>query len=230
MKAAVYAGTRNLYSDMVTAAKSLAVNSSVDVIWFLIEDPRFPERLPDYVRCLDVSEQIWFNKNGINVYRLWTWMVLMRAVLPKIFPEYDRILSLDVDTIVNHSIDELWDLDMTDYYLAGVHEPIKSKPDGIYINAGVMMVNLEKFREDKMDDRVIVSLNKDRYRFPDQDCLNLLCKGHILSLPSIYNSNNYTEETEDPKIYHFATDRKYTSKPIVQHYKKLEWNDVRSLP
>ena len=35
MKAAVYSGTRNLYHAMVTAAKSLVANSSVDKIYFL---------------------------------------------------------------------------------------------------------------------------------------------------------------------------------------------------
>ena len=42
MKVAVYAGTKNLYSEMATAAKSLANNSSVDLIYFLIEDSEFP--------------------------------------------------------------------------------------------------------------------------------------------------------------------------------------------
>lgn len=227
MKAAVYAGTRNLYSDMVTAAKSLALNSSVDVIWFLIEDSRFPERLPDYIQCLDVSGQHFFAKDGPNVYKLWTWMVLMRAALPKIFPEYDRILSLDIDTIVKRNIDELWDLDLTDFYLAGVPEPEKSKPDAPYINMGVAMFNIEKFKADKIDDRVIMSLNKDRFRFAEQDCLNLLCKGHILTLPSIYNSNEWTEEVNDPKIIHFAAERNWNTKSIVQDYRKLSWSEIR---
>lgn len=57
MKVAAYAGTRNLYPDMVTAAKSLTKNSSVDIIYFLIEDSVFPEKLPDHIKCIDVSDQ-----------------------------------------------------------------------------------------------------------------------------------------------------------------------------
>ena len=230
MKAAVYAGTRNLYSDMVTAAKSLAINSSVDTIYFLIEDSRFPERLPDYVQCLDVSRQVYFSNNGPNVYKLWTWMVLMRAAIPKIFPEYNRILSLDVDTIVNRNIDELWDLDLEDYYLAGVLEPVKSKPDAPYVNMGVTMFNIQKFLNDKMDNRVIQSLNRDRFRFAEQDCLNLLCKGHILTLPSIYNANNWTEEAQNPKVIHFAAEKNWNTKPIVQDYKRISWDEIRRQP
>ena len=228
MKAAVYAGTRNLYPDMVTAAKSLAMHSSVDTIWFLIEDPVFPLPVPDYVRCLDVSQQLWFSKHGPNVYKLWTWMVLMRAVIPKIFPEYDKILSLDVDTIVNDNIDELWDLDLNGYYLAGALEPEKSKPNEPYINMGVVMFNNRMFIETKMVEKVILCLNRDHYRFPDQDCLNLLCKGQILTIPSDYNSNEYTEEISDPKIIHFAAIQKWNTNPIVQKYQNIPWDKVRS--
>jgi len=49
-------------------------------------------------------------------------MVLVRAAYTKIFPHLDRILSIDMDTIVNENISELWDLDLTDYYLAAVEE------------------------------------------------------------------------------------------------------------
>ena len=228
MKAAVYAGTRNLYSDMVTAAKSLAMNSSVDVIWFLIEDPEFPERLPNYIRCLDVSGQRWFPKSGNNVYKLWTWMVLMRAALPKIFPEYNKILSLDVDTIVNHNIDELWDLNLDGYYLAGALEPTKSKQNEPYINMGVALFNIPIFNETGMVNRVIGSLNKDRYRFAEQDCLNLLCKGKILTFSPTYNSHKWTEVVQDPKIIHFAAEKDWKTKPIVQKYRSLSWDEIRS--
>lgn len=227
MKAAVYCGTRNLYSDMITAAKSLAIHSSVDVIYFLIEDSKFPERLPDFIQCLDASEQKYFRKNGPNVYKLWTWMVLMRAALSKIFPELDQILSLDVDTIVNHNIDELWELQLDNVYLAGVSEPIKSTRFAPYVNAGVVMFNLKKLREDRMDDKIIRSLNLDKYSFAEQDCINKLCSGHILIIPSIYNANRYTEQCEDPKIIHFAAEKDWNNFSIVQEYRALSWDEIR---
>ena len=76
MKAAVYAGTKNLYSDMVTAAKSLAMNSGVDVIYFLIESDTFPYYLPPYVKTINVSEQRYFPKACPNVYKKWTYMLI----------------------------------------------------------------------------------------------------------------------------------------------------------
>jgi len=45
-------------------------------------------------------------------------MALIRVALGKIFPDLDKVLSLDVDTIVNENISELWDIDISDYYIA----------------------------------------------------------------------------------------------------------------
>lgn len=228
MKAVAYAGTRNLYPDMVTAAKSLAINSSVDEIWFLIEDDVFPQELPHYIHCMNVSDQKFFSKFCPNILEHWTYMVLMRSAYSKMFPQYDRILSLDVDTIVDGNIDELWELDLNDYYLAGVPEPLKCTDDMQYVNMGVSLFNLKKLREDKMDDKVIEYLNWIPYKFPEQDCINNLCKGQILTISSIYNANDYTEPCDNPKIAHFANRRdKWRDEALVLKYRYIPWSDIR---
>lgn len=58
LRHAAYCGTRNIYGDMETAAKSLVANSSVDVVHFIIEDAGFPHDLPSIVQCHDVSGQM----------------------------------------------------------------------------------------------------------------------------------------------------------------------------
>lgn len=228
MNAAVYAGTRNTYSDMVTAAKSLASNSSCNEIIFLIEDREFPEKLPPYVRCIDVSKQKYFKKDGPNVYKLWTWMVLMRAALPKLLPQYDRILSLDNDTIIDRNIDELWRLDLSSYYMAGVAEPGKTKnKNEPYVNCGVIVFNLGKIRADCMDNSLIYALNNKKYKFAEQDCMNELFRGKILDLPSMYNANDWTPRCSSPRIYHFAGEKEWRNEPIVEKYRNLSWDAIR---
>ena len=54
-KVAVYCGTKNLYNDMFIAANSLMVHSSVDKIYFLIEDDKFPYLLPNIIECINVK-------------------------------------------------------------------------------------------------------------------------------------------------------------------------------
>ena len=116
MKVAVYAGTRNIYSDMLPAAKSLLIHSDVDKIYFLIEDDEFPYELPPEIECIDVSNQTYFDPNGPNYKSKCTYMVLIRAALSKVFPQYDTILSLDVDTIVNENINDIWNYNLDGYY------------------------------------------------------------------------------------------------------------------
>jgi len=55
MRAAVYAGTRNVYQDMIPAMKSLLIHSNVEKVYFLIEDDTFPYPLPPEVECINVS-------------------------------------------------------------------------------------------------------------------------------------------------------------------------------
>ena len=95
MRAAVYSGSRNLYPHMVVAAKSLIANSSVDKIYFMIEDDEFPEPLPPLIETINVSGQTWFPPNGPNMRSQFTYMALCRACYCKLLPEdLDKVLQL----------------------------------------------------------------------------------------------------------------------------------------
>lgn len=228
MKTAVYCGTRNVYYDMMTAAKSLLINSTVDLIYFLIEDDEFPYDLPDTIKCINVSNQSYFLPQSPNYTNPWTWMVLMRAALSKVLPGIDRILSLDIDTIVDSNIDELWDIPIDDYYYAAVQEPFRSSGSYYYGNFGVVYFNLKKMREDKKDDEVIRKLNSYNYDANEQDAFNDSCQGKIYHLPPEYNGGNrFTKKHPQPKIYHFAGVKEFQSHEIVQKYQAIFFNEIR---
>lgn len=221
MRIAVYCGTRNLYADMITAARSLKINSNVEKIYFLIEDDVFPHDLPSYVECINVSDQQYFDRDGPNYKNGWTYMVLMRAALHRVFPDIDKIVSLDVDTIAAKDVSELFDIDVSGVYFAGCREPNKSGQH-IYINAGVMVCNLQKLRDGKGDE-IIHALNTKRYAFNEQDCINELCYDSILDIPSDYNANNWTVPTATPKLIHYAAIPRWQNAPLVQVYREKEW-------
>ena len=143
----VYAGTRNIYKNMVTAAKSLLSHTRVDRVWFLIEDDVFPQELPDVIRCKNISGQDYFPPWGPNYDAHWTYTCLLPLAYPDIFREEDRVLRLDDDTIIMEDIGELFDMDMEDNYTAMVEEPVRGKFPFRYFNAGVCLMNLKKFRE-----------------------------------------------------------------------------------
>ena len=224
MKAAVYCGTRNLYGDIIPAVKSLLCNSDVDKIYLLIEDDVFPYELPDCVECINVSDQSYFDHDGPNYKNGWTYMVLMRAALHSVFPKLSKILSLDVDTIVAKDISDLWDLPIDNYYLAGAREPHKSI-NYLYVNAGVMLLNLDKLRDGKGAE-IIDALNTRRFPYNEQDCINELCRGHIYKMSSDYNASDWTEPTTTPKIQHFAAIHRWQNHPLVEMYRNKDWKDI----
>ena len=226
MKAAVYSGTRNVYQDMIPSMKSLLEHSDVDKIYFLIEDDKFPYDLPVEVECINISNQTYFSKNGPNFDNVCTYMVLLRAAYTKIFPHLDKILTIDNDTIVNENISELWDLDLTNYYLAAVEEKELSEEEGSYFNMGVAMLNLKKIREEKKDDELILALNTYWYRYKEQDCFNEFFRGQALILPSDYNCSIRSSEPQHEKITHFAALYNLKNFPHFNYYKNLPIENI----
>lgn len=226
-KAAVYSGTNNVYQELLTAAKSLLEHSDVEKIYFLIEDDIFPYELPKEIECINISNQVYFDKNGPNYDNVCTYMVLLRAAYSKIFPNLDRILSIDMDTIVNENISDLWDLDLTNYYIAAVEETELSEEEGSYFNMGVAMLNLKKIREDKKDDEMIEAINTYWYRYKEQDCFNEFFRGHALILPSDYNCCMQAAEPQREKITHFAGLYKLDKYPHFNYYRNLPVNKIQ---
>ena len=227
MKAAIYTGTRNLYKYMIPAIKSLLVNSDVEKIYLGIEDPEFPEWLPDICEILDLSGQTIFRPDGPNMNSRYTYMAMMRAALVKILPEdLDRVLSLDVDTIVDKDISNLWDLPIDDCYFAASHEFHETTNKFLYTNVGVCLFNLRKLRNGKADE-VIRMLNTREFGWVEQDCLNLLCQGYIYDMPPEFNAHYYTGDPKNPKIIHHIGDNTRLPRyPDVIKYASMSWDEV----
>lgn len=224
-RVAVYAGTRNIYKNMVTAAKSLLNHTRMDRVWFLIEDDAFPEELPDVIRVKNVSGQQWFSKDGTNAGKRWTYMAMMRLALPELFPEEDRVLWLDVDTIVRKDIGPLFDTDLEGCYVGAAEEPIRSKEALKYFNSGVMLMDLNKLRDGKAREMIDL-VNAREMDFPDQDAINERCRGKIKPIDPYYNSNIWIVQVEDPAIRHFAADRHYEDKPLWREYERMDWRVI----
>jgi len=232
-RAAVYSGTRNVYSEMLTSAKSLLMHSAVDRIYFLIEDDKFPAWLPDCFTLINVSGQKWFPENGVNYKNRWTYMILLRVAFTKIFPHLDQILSLDIDTIVVRDIGaSLWNLPFDNEYFAAASEFRKSREGFTYYNFGVAVHNLKNIRKDRMDDNLIQILNTERFSYVEQDCVNQYCQGRFLKISSIYNHCLFTDPIEgnDVRILHFAAfDKSYRDVDIVKWYTEVGWDQVLSV-
>lgn len=228
-KIAVYSCTRNLYDDMEISARTLIANSDVDAVYFLIEDEKFPRKLPSIIKTIDVSHQQIFGPHGPNMDSKFTYMAMMRACLHELFPDQDKILSLDVDTVCVNDVSDIWDLPLDDVYFSASVEPKRSYKDGLmYCNTGVALYNLEKLRDGKADE-VIEVLNRKKFTYLEQDVFNYLCQGRIFPMNSVYNWNDYTEpliENDLPRIVHYAGYSKWQLFGNWLKAKELRWEDI----
>lgn len=227
MRAAVYTGTKKVYEYMLISAKSLLEHSNVEKIYFLIESDEFPYELPPEVECYNISNQQYFKKDGPNFQNVLSYMVLIRVAFTKLFPDLDRILSIDIDTVVNENISDLWDLDLTNYYLAAVEELEVTKLEGSYINMGVAMLNLKKIRDEHKDDELIENLNTFWYRWNEQDAINQMFRGNILILPNDYNACWQSGKPQHEKITHFAGIYDLEHFPIFNYYRDLSISKIQ---
>lgn len=226
----VYSGTRNTYECILASLKSVVAHSRVDKAYLLIEDDEFPFEVPDFVTVINVSNQTFFDKNGPNFNCSWSYMCLMRAAYPKLFPQHKKVLSLDIDTIVLDDIEGLWNTDLSDYYIAGVHEKDKAQSD--YINFGVVLMNLELLRKEEVDEQMIHLLNTAKQNCPEQDVFNTTCEGKILCLPSEYNYTPFTHliaEPEHERIIHYAGIQYWKGFSPSQKYLRMSWDDVYAM-
>jgi lipopolysaccharide biosynthesis glycosyltransferase len=150
---------------------------------------------------------------------------LMRLWLPECLSEVPRIIYLDCDVIVKTDICSLWNTNLGDCALGAVggdtraatthltktrfFEISGTEPDA-YFNAGILLLNLEKLRQNNicLYEEALTFLKKyPDTLYPDQDALNYIFHGNYYQLPNKYNvlvDRKTSEPKTDDVILHFA--------------------------
>lgn len=184
--------------------------------------------IPHSISFLDIGTAF----TGAYQVRDITVPTYYRLLLPELLPDTDQVLYLDVDTVVTRDLRPLMEVELGNHLLAGVKAVYPNRnPEhlrsleiepGTYINAGVLLMNLGKMRQEGLQPRFLELAKKD-FTFQDQDILNLTCRGKIHYLPPAYNvhamfdyrkdreyadqlfgSEAVDEALDDPKIIHYA--------------------------
>lgn len=168
----------------------------------------------------------------------WNFIVMARLVLDKILPEnIDRIIYLDGDTIVRGSLKNLWDIDMGSLVVGGCIEPTVNRKhlkslsmNGVpYINAGVLLIDLQKWKQEKTGDCIIsfIKMHNGSLFSLDQDAINGALKGKIYYINLKYNYCNTYDYYNYNTLRKLVRPAQYISKqefdlsvenPVVIHY------------
>ncbi len=143
---------------------------------------------------------------GVNIELHW-WIenVFSRVFLEEVFKDYPslkRIIYIDCDTLVLGSLSDLWEMDMGDNVCAGVCEAMGNlhkraiglKNEDYYFNAGMFLVDLDKWREKKIDDEAskFVQRHKGKLEYADESVLNGILASSMLKLHPKYNITSLT--------------------------------------
>lgn len=118
-----------------------------------------------------------------------------RLKIASLLPDIPKCLYLDCDILVLKDLTELFETDLEECVLAGVHDPGIGKKDklqrglkkeSVYVNSGVLLLDLDKIRKENLEMKFI-SLAKKQYQCHDQDIINIACEGKIKLLELKYN-------------------------------------------
>jgi len=163
----------------------------------------------------------------------------------------DKALYLDVDIVINGRINDLYDTEISNTFLAAVVNMDIYNPHDLgmessakYFNSGVMLINLGYWRVHNIREKVIefVSRNPEVIRFPDQDGLNSVINGNWLELHPKYNLHtgllyiNYSpdlpikEAIDNPTIIHYTGYPKPWHLRSNHRYKRFYWKYLRMTP
>lgn len=158
--------------------------------------------------------------------------------------EDDVAYYFDSDTIINGSVTELVNVDISNYYVAGVQDTVNPayltgiglNCDEKYINdGGVIILNLKQWRENRLEEKC-VSFIKSHHGSPphnDQGTINIICQDKKLILASQYNLMNpmfafrvkQLRRLFKMKSYYSQAEIDYAKKaPIVIHYTEELYN------
>lgn len=180
----------------------------------------------------------------------WTHLSIVtyfRLVLPDLRPDLKRIIYLDCDIVVRQSLRPLFDMEIGNNYIAGVIDVAAKKHAkrlGIenYINTGVLLFDVEKWRRDDITNHIFdwISKNREKIVLHDQDILNAALDGHINFIDEKWNTFYLTRNLpqgsdkmehacvlhyiDRKKPWNFCNNDKF-SKEYFEYLKLTDWKN-----
>lgn len=180
-----------------------------DIIVYLIENgisneskKRFNAIAEQYGRkiltvpLLDLKKIIGVDLSIPKKYNLANYgRLFIASQLPN---DIDKVIYADCDTMFEKSLLELWNTDISEYYIGmaddgfstGYRKILGIPRDGIYYNSGIMLVNLKMWRETNVEEMFVEYIRQQGGYVPiiDQGVLNATLDGKILHLPLRFNA------------------------------------------
>lgn len=155
------------------------------------------------IRFEDVSPYLEKIQGKLPIRHYYTKTTYFRLFIADMFPEYERAIYIDSDTIVQGDVSRLYDTELGDNLVGGCHEQAMVQVDvygkyaeevvGVsrhnFFNAGMILINSRMWRKTNLLNKFLKLLGE--YNFvvtQDEDYLNLICKDHVCWLDQRWNT------------------------------------------
>ena len=211
-----FASDDNYVPFLAVSIKSLLDNASEDYyynIYILTEgiSKSNEDRLKNYATAnseiifVDLSKNIAKIRDRLSstLRDYYTESIFYRIFIAALYPEYSKAIYLDCDIVVLGDISKFYNIDLGDNILGAITDDVIATNEdfrhyakyGIgvdytkYFNSGVLVMNLDEYRKEQIQQRFIYLLIKYNFETaaPDQDYLNVLC----------YNKVHYIDKSWD---------------------------------
>lgn len=180
------------------------------------------------LRFAEIDERRLDTYEGIGEWSKYTFMKLM---IPEVLPETIRkAVYLDADTYVADDIGELLDMDVSGIAVAGVKDLKTSDghkartgiaAESAYLNSGVMVMNMERWREavEKGLFEAFIATHRERMMLNDQDVINGVFQNETAALHVRFNLTDFCYCYNKPIIEEHKRQLRMAFKhPVVIHF------------
>ena len=188
---------------------------------------------------VDIDENVFSDFRKITTHAYISLPAYYRLKMPTLLPDVDRIIYFDCDVIVNTSLNDLFNIEVEEYSIAGVLD-IKKKMQKIkptYTNSGILVMDLKNMREQNLESKFFEYAQKhwNEIVCGDQEIINQVCKGKILNIDSkwnvqISNFTNRSDYTKNPAIVHFIGKNKPWQYASFSYRKDLYYKYLQMSP
>ena len=176
------------------------------------------ERENLHIHLVDVSKKMQEVNHALQLRDYYTGATYYRIFIAELFPEYEKALYLDSDTILLGDVSELFNAELGDNLVGAIAdgavaavEEFRLYTKGVlgidaseYFNAGELLINLNAFREQRFYENFCSLLKAYKFSVAqDQDYLNVLCKGKVCFLGGEWNRMPITGAESQPKLIHY---------------------------
>lgn len=192
-------------------------------------DIRFYFPPEDLLSCFAIK------KFGKRISMATYYRCMFSAILPD---DVEKVLYLDCDIVVLGDISEFWNTDLSGCGAACIEDIGKDEDERYerlhydrsysYFNAGVLLINLDYWREHKVDKQCVEYFQTypERILFNDQDLLNVVLHKDKVFVPLKWNmQDGFYRYGIDKKVADWNNFREELLHPVILHYtNKKPWN------